>query len=302
MRMMRVMRWKRWVAGGVVVIGGSAFWMGRQVAHAAPAGGVPAAAEAAAPRAMQADLRIRQMQVAANGTPLGVAAPGVVLHVDRHLQGGHWRLTMTMSEVERPRVTTPRGATLLENPFMISRLEYDEDAGGEPVLYDRAGRRVAIPTDEQRRRIGVAASLRRTTWDRDVLAGQVAGVTPPAGGRAITTGLLVEARLAPTRRQRFEARYGRPIGRVRGLDRFVMATGNQTEEALVTPDSSLPVEVNLARAGVLASHIQITYDSNPAVGFVRRLLHSEEVSNEASGARLVTEVEMANLVVDGGVR
>jgi hypothetical protein len=299
---MRVMWWKRWVAGGVVLVAGTAFCVGGQVAHAAPTGAVSTTSQTSAPRAMQADLRLRQMQVAADGTPLGVGAPGVVLHVDRHFQGGHWRLTMTMSAVDRPRVTTPRGASLLENPFMVSRLEYDEDAGGEPALYDRAGRRVAIPTDEQRRRIGVAASLRRTTWDRDVLAGQVAGAAVPVGGRAITTGLLAEARLAPTRRQRFEARYGRPVGRVRGLDRFVMATGNQTEETLVTPDSSLPVEVNLVRAGGLASHIRITYDSNPAVGYVRRLLHSEEVANEASGARLVTEVEMSNLIVDGGVR
>jgi hypothetical protein len=299
---MRVMRWKRWVIGGMVVIGGSAFWLGREVAHAAPVGAAPAARQTSAPRAMQADLRIRQIQVAADGTPLGVGAPGLVLHVDRRLQAGHWRLTMTMGGVDRPRVTTPRGAALLENPFVVSRLEYDEDAGGEPALYDRAGRRVGIATEEQRRRLGVAASLRRTTWDPDVLAGQIGRAAPPAGGRPITTGLLADAGLAPTRRQRLEARYGRAIGRVRGLDRFVLAMGAQTEEALVTVDSALPVEVNLVRGTGLASHIQLTYDSNPAVGFVRRLLHSEEVSNEASGSRLVTDIEMANLVVDGGAR
>lgn len=299
---MRVMCWKRWVVVGVVVVAGSASWFGREVAHAAPPGPVPAAGPAPAPRAMQADLRIRQRQVAADGTPLGVAAPGVVLHVDRRLQAGHWRLTMTMSEVDRPRVTTPRGTSLLENPFVVSRLEYDEDAGGEPVLYDRTGRRVGMATDEQRRRLGVAVSLRRTTWDADVLAGQVGHGAPPAGGRPITTGLLADAGQAPARRQRFEGRYGRAVGRVRGLDRFVLTMAGQTEEALVTPDSVLPVEVNLARSTGLASHIQLTYDSKPAVGFVRRLLHSEEVSNEASGTRLVTDIEMANLVVDGGAR
>jgi hypothetical protein len=251
---------------------------------------------------MQADLRIRQMQVAADGTPLGVGAPGVVLHVNRHFQGGHWRLTMTMGAMDRPRVTTPKGAVLLDNPFMVSRMEYDEDAGGEPVLYDRAGRRVVIPGEAERLRMGVAASLRRTTWDRDVVAGQVAGAPAPAGGRAITSGFVADAGLAHTRRQRLEARYGRAVGRVRGLDRFVMAAGNQTEEVLVAPDSSLPVEVNLARAGGLASHIQLTYDRNPAVGYVRRLLHSEAIANESTGARLVTEVETANLVVNGGAQ
>ncbi|MEO8483887.1 MAG: hypothetical protein ABI634_16880 [Acidobacteriota bacterium] len=295
---MWVMRRKRWVMGGLVVIGLSASWSGREVAHAAPTGVV----RAPAPRAMQADLRIRQIQVAADGTPLGVAAPGVVLHVDRRLQAGHWRLTMTMSGVDRPTVTTPRGTTMLENPFVVSRLEYDEDAGGEPLLYDRAGRRIGVATEEQRRRLGVAASLRRTTWDPDVLAGQVGRAAVPAGGRQMTTGLVAEAGQAPTRRQRLEARYGRVVGRVRGLDRFVLVTGSQTEEALVTTDSALPVEVNVARGGSLASHIRLTYDSNPAVGFVRRLLHGEEVSNEVSGARLVTDVEMANLVVDGGAR
>jgi hypothetical protein len=298
---MRVMRWK-WVTGGVVVLAATTVWLSREVMYAAPGAAAVVGRQASAPRAMQADLRVRQVQVAADGTPLGVGAPGVVLHVDRRLQGGHWRLTMTMSAVDKPRVTTPKGTSLLENPFVVSRLEYDEDAGGEPVLFDRAGRRVAIPTEDARRRLGVATSLRRTTWDRDVLAGQVAGAPLPAGGRAITTGLIAEAGLAPMRRQRFEARYGRAVGRIRGLDRFLMVTGSETEEALVTPDSSLPVEINVARGGGLASHIQITYDSNPAVGFARRLLHSEQVSNDVTKARLVTDIEMANLVVGGGGR
>jgi len=300
---MRVMGWKRWLVGGALVVAGAAvFGVRGKVAHAAPAGSASVGAQMSAPRAMQADLLIRQMQVAADGTALGVAAPAVVLHVDRRQQSGRWRLTMTLAGVDRPRVTTPRGTSLLENPFAVARLEYDEEGGGEPVLYDRTGRRVAIAGDEQRRGLGVAAGLRRTTWDPDVLAGQVGRAAPPAGGRQITTGLLAEAGQAPARRQGLESRYGRPVGRVRGLDRFVLTISNQTEEVLVAPDSALPVELNVARGGILASHIQLAYDSNATVGFVRRLLHSEQVASDVSGARLVTDIEMANLVVDGGVR
>jgi hypothetical protein len=280
--------------GGVLLAGGGLYWGTGGVAHAAAA--------ASAPRALQADLVIRQRQVTADGAPLGAAAPGIMLHVDRRLQSGHWKLTMTMTGVEKPVVTTPKGTTLLENPFVVARLEFDEDAGGAPVLYDRSGRQVTLPTTEQQRQLGVAASLRRTTWDPDVTSGQVAGAPPPAGGRTITTGLVAEAGLAPARRQRFLARYGRPVGRVHGLDRFLRSTGSQVEEALVTPDSSLPVEVNVARGGALASHVQVTYEAHPVAGFARRLVHSEQLSNAASGARIVTDVEMTNLVVDGGAR
>ena len=74
---------------------------------------------------------------------------------------------------------------------------------------------------------------------------------------------------------------------------------NEAEELLVLPDSALPVEVNRAEGGRLRSRVQLTYDSHPAVGFVRRSLRSEQVLTEADGTRLVTEVETTNLTVDG---
>jgi hypothetical protein len=300
---MREMRWKQWTTAGVLLMTMGTWGIVRgEIAHAAPPGGGLVSAQASAPRSMQADLRIRQRQVAADGSPLGLAAPGVVLHVDRRLQSGHWRLTMTMTGMDRPRVTTPRGVSLLDNPFLVSRLEYDEDAGGEPLLYDGTGRRISLPTDEQRRRLAVAAAVRQTKWDPDVLAGQVGRSAPPLGGRPITTTLIADAGLAPTRRQRLENRYGRSVGQVRGLDRFVLVSPVQTEEVLVAPASALPVEVNVARGGTLVSQVQLAYDANPAVGFVRRMLHAEQAVGETSGARLVTDVELANLVVDGGAR
>ena len=88
------------------------------------------------------------------------------------------------------------------------------------------------------------------------------------------------------------------------MDRYVLSGPSETEEVLVLPDSALPVEVNRGEGGRLRSRLQLVYDSHPAVGFVRKSLRSEQVLVVANGdgTRLVTDVEMANLTVDGGTR
>jgi hypothetical protein len=255
----------------------------------------------AGPQAMRADLHIRQQQVNASGRAIGVASPGVTLHVDRRQVSGRWHVTIALTDIDRPRVRTDKGLTPLDNPFVVTRLEYDEGSGGEPAFYDASGHRVTVATDAQRRQLGLSSSQRKTNWDASVLAGRVGRVAAPT--QALMSGLVADTSTSERdrRRQRLEQRYGRSVGRVRGLDRFVVSLPDETEEALVAPDTALPMEINATRQGALIAHLQLTYDRT-SNGFVRRLVRSEQAVGDAAGSRAVTEIELANLDMTGGAR
>lgn len=251
-------------------------------------------------RPVQADLRIAHRLRTADGRDAGGAAPGVVLHVDRRSRGGRWRTTLTLSAIDRPEVRTARGVSLLDNPFLVTRLEYDDESGGEPRLYDRAGRRVRLPGAVERRALGLAARLRRTTWDVDEVAASVPILSGAGGAPSLASGLVATANRRQGRRQQLEARYGAPVGRLRGLDRFVVRRGEMTEEILVSPAANLPVELNTVRGGVLLSRVQLEYQPTSSGDMVRRAMRIEHLVDPSVGTRLATDVDVANLTVGVG--
>jgi hypothetical protein len=278
------------------MIGGATYWMGRgEIAHAQNG------SAGAGPQAMRVDLRVRQQRVNASGRAIGAASPGVTLHVDRRQSSGRWHVTISLAAIDRPSVRTNKGTALLDNPFVVARMEYDEGSGGEPAFYDASGRRVTMATDAQRRQLGLTSAQRKTNWDVNVLAGRVGRASAPT--QALAAGLVADTSTSERdrRRQRLEQRYGRSVGRVRGLDRFVVALPDETEEALVAPDTALPMEINATRRGALISHVQVTYDRTSR-GFVRRLFRAEQAVGDAGGSRAVTEIELANLDMTGGAR
>jgi hypothetical protein len=60
--------------------------------------------------------------------------------------------------------------------------------------------------------------------------------------------------------------------------------------------------MNTLQRGALVSRLQLAYENNPTVGFIRRLMRSEQVINSV-GARLVTDVETTSLTMtDGGAQ
>jgi hypothetical protein len=289
------------MAGGLSVIAAVVVTTRGPVAHAQ---GGPRAARpspAAQGKTMRADLRIRHGRITSSGSDAGDAAPTVNLHVERRREAGRWRTAVTLTGIDQPEVRSARGAARLDNPFLATRLEYDE---GDPAprLYDRTGRIVELPSELDRRRLGLPASLRRTTWDADALASKVGSGFVPGAAPADPTGLVVDASRRDDRRQQLSRRYGGPEGRVRGFDRYLSSAGDETEEVLVAPDAVLPVEVNTTRQGQLISHVQFEYESDPTLGFVRRRSRAEQLAGDAAGTRLVTEIELTNLsVTSGGV-
>jgi hypothetical protein len=103
------------------------------------------------------------------------------------------------------------------------------------------------------------------------------------------------------RRQALEQRYGVKRGRVNGLDQYVATTGDTTCEVLVNGDAVVPVELNVARSGLLASHSLFTHESWPDGVLVRRLLHAERAVPERQGSRLLTDVSLTSVVLTPAV-
>jgi hypothetical protein len=287
---------------GAMAVAGLAVVRRGPVAHAQGAGRAGQAASPGAPghTGMTADLRIRHQRVRGDGATLG-GAPAVAVHLERRRRAGHWKTTVTVTGLDRPSVRTMRGLVSLDNPFVASRLEYED--GQAPRLYNRAGQLVSFAQESDRRLLGLGAAQRRTNWDPAQIAARVgSGVLPP-GDEVDPAGLVASPARSAERRERLVARWGAAQGRVRGFDRFVSMRGDVSQEMLVDPSSSLPVELNTIRQGRLAVHARFDYRPDAALGLVRQSARTEEAVGDAEGTRLVTEVEVRDVAfTDGGVQ
>jgi hypothetical protein len=73
--------------------------------------------------------------------------------------------------------------------------------------------------------------------------------------------------------------------------------GTDTLEVLVDPDMVVPVEINRMRHGELVARTSISQVRDAAGTLVRRTSRTERVVDGASGERMVTEIELANIQV-----
>ena len=245
------------------------------------------------------DLSIRHQRVRADGAPAGPSAPAIVLRVDRRRVQGVWRTVVSVRDSGPIRVQSLTGPQVLDNPFALARLEYDED-GTPPRLYNRAGRLVTGPTEADRRFFAIPAG-RRPDWDPAPILAALAAGPAAAHGRGPADGLVVDAGDRARRRGDLERRFGPPVGLVRGFDRFVHETPTTVSEVLLRPDTALPVEVNLAREGRLVSRVTFDYQPAAASRWVRRHLRSEQSLNPNTSERLVTDIELID-VTEGRAR
>ncbi len=252
----------------------------------------PTEAPTVAARYFSANLAIRHRRVARDGTPMPGPTSDLLMRVVREQRAGRWHTQMT---VERPPeffVDLPGGRTRLDNPFLVVRAEMNDDEV-EPRLYDRQGRRVAPMSAEDLQVLGVARGAR-------------AGAGPPTleprrPSPAPAAAWLAEAGRYRERRDDLVRTFGAAVGRIRGLDHYVTTDETTRHEALVTPDTALPLEVSTTMADGTEVRTEVEYEPYGTYGHVRRLLRSRHRFAQASFGGALTEVELANVVIAGEV-
>ena len=114
--------------------------------------------------------------------------------------------------------------------------------------------------------------------------------------------LLARASAHAQRRADLGRALGAPAGRVRGLLRHVVRQGSSIREVLVTPDTALPVEVNVVTDGALTEHHEYQYAALPEGAMVRRRTFSQSELPGRDGQRLVTVSTLRDIRVAGGAR
>jgi hypothetical protein len=268
---------------------------------AARSGSQRGTAPAAAPirDTFQADLTIRHAIVRADGQPIGPAAPAATVRMERRETGGRWRTTLTLQSIERPEIRGLATGPAVDNPFQVVRLEYDED-GTPPRMYDRYGRLVRLPRAEDRRLLHTPATL---AAGLPVVGSPTGGIGPPPA--ALVGRNWIDAVLTPpgqrlNRRAALERQLGRPVGQVRGLDRFLTVTGDATHEVLVDPAAAVPVEMNTTRRGELVARTTFAQVRDAAGRLVSRTSRSERTLAGEGGERSVITTELANIQLTAG--
>jgi len=265
-----------------------------------------------------ADVTIRRRMVRKDGA-LGPEAPEMRYRWVRTLGDTGWKTTMTVLSVSPDTIQTSKGPQAVSRKVPVSRIEIG-DTRSPARIFDAEGRMLFMlptspSTDLPRSTFGAAlpaeleavrgaAAAFKANLATAVAAGIDASDAPAdPRSRAWVEHLMPTAAGRATRRAAFARDMGAPQGLVRGLERFVHDRDGHTTEVLSDPTWSVPVEINVARDGVLVSHSVLTYDEDPGAGLVRRRIRSEQLLSPESGDRALVDFELSNIRLGrGGVR
>jgi hypothetical protein len=236
---------------------------------------------------------LRRGVVDADHRPVGDRTFASRYHWERMQSGGRWKTTMRMMSGTRPEIVSPSGTSEAIPPDIV-RIEDDGDGTG-PRFFTRQGTLVRPPTVKDRQKISADDSIFANT---DALlqrssapTGQ--GLKIAGGGHDWIEALLPSPDRKDARRTNLQRRFGKPLGRLRGMDRYVETSANHTTELLVDSDWSLPLELNVVRDGQLQSHASFSYEAGSGGSLVRRASHVEHLLPK--GVRTALDVELANV-------
>lgn len=218
---------------------------------------------------MSVEIAITQMTVDQDGQSVVPVLPPTVFTVARTGSPGEWRTVMTYRKHNGPET---RAAA---HPLDGARIEFDESSGATRV-YDAAGEPNAL------------------------LSSESSGGPLGSGGPAQwLDGLIATPATEAQRKRALHDTYGHPVGRVRGLDRFLAHRDGVLHEVLADPASALPVEINTVENGVLASHLVFDYARRPNDTWVRRGIRAEQVVPGHPTHRSRLTVEFRNVTTGG---
>ena len=122
---------------------------------------------------------------------------------------------------------------------------------------------------------------------------------PPA---STDDGLVVTSSGRGRRTAAWTEQFGRPVGLVRALHRYLARRGRVVEEALVAPDTALPLELNRLEDGILVEHHTFEYATLGEHRLVRVRTRSETALPQGKGARMVSLTTLSDIRVNGGAQ
>jgi hypothetical protein len=218
---------------------------------------------------MSVQISITHTVLDKDGNPALPTSVPTVFTVVRTRRSGTWQTVMTY----RKHSGAPTRAS--SHPLDGARVEFDEDSGATRV-YDSTG---ALNT-----------LLSREAGD---------GIPGARGPEQWLEGLVATDESRFTRSRDLSEKYGKPVGRVGGLDRFLVHRDGTVEEILADPRSALLREINTVRDGVLESHIVFDYDRRADGAWIRRSMRAEQIVPGDAGHRTRMTVEFANLSTGG---
>lgn len=237
-----------------------------------------------------ADVTIRHRRLQRDGTPIGVEPAPIRYRWERTAGPKGWKTVTTFAP---PAWGTAAAAGRPQDArYDVARVEDDGD--GTPVrAYNRRGEEMRLPPPDA---LGLKSG-RHLLPDTAVLAAEAAGQSAVTRTDEWIESLIASSNKVDGRRGALKRRYGTHTGKVRGLQRFVKAEGDETEELLADPDSALPMEVNVVRGGRLVWHGRLAYSRDQRGAYVRRAMHVEQVVSD-EGERMATDFELANVRVE----
>lgn len=190
------------------------------------------------------------------------------------------RMTMTMLATR----TSPASGPLAD-PYAGITVDTDPATGGIRI-HDVAGALVTPPAPGQ------------SSMDSGPSAAR------PSAAAAFPVpeddGLIVAATDRSRRLDALGARFGRPVGKVRALQRYLARRGTVVEEALVAADTGLTMELNLVENGALVEHHAFEYVPVAGGRLVRGRTRSESALPGGSGGRVVALTTLSDIRVDDG--
>jgi hypothetical protein len=184
------------------------------------------------------DIVLQQSLIGKDGTIPGTLGHTIKYHWKRRYTSTGWR---SVTLIDRPEGAR-RGSS-------ISRIENDED--GSPIrLYDKAGELIRLPSNP----LSTSGLVPHPTPIPD------AGTRGAAnGGRSWVENFVLSADTRARRSEAIVREYGKSLGRLGALDRFVVTDAQSTREILVDPQWAAIVEENVIQGGSLVSHLAFSY-------------------------------------------
>ena len=218
---------------------------------------------------MSVDISVTHTVLDREGNVMLPTPVPAVFTVARGRRSGGWHTVVTY----RTHRGTPTRSS--SHPLDGARIEFD-DTSGETRVYNASGELNSMLSNDS-----------------------TGGLRVARGPEQWLEGLVATPDRRTARSRDLQEKYGKAVGRVGGLDRFVAHREDVVEEVLADPDSGLPVEINTVRHGDLEQHTVFGYERRSDGAWIRRTIRAEQVLPGDSGQRARLTVEFSNVSTGG---